>query len=260
MTNKISQRIAQELSVREAQVAAAVALLDEGATVPFISRYRKEVTGGLDDTQMRQLEERLNYLRELEDRRETVLASIEEQGKLSPELKASIGQADTKNRLEDLYLPYKQKRRTKAQIAREAGLEALADALLGNPDLSPEETALTFLNPDAGIKDGKAALDGAKQILMERFAEDADLLAKVRQFLQDHALLAARLIDGKEAEGAKFRDYFEHTEALGKVPSHRALAMFRGRNEGFLTLSLLMHAEEKPTDAHPCEAMVAQHW
>jgi uncharacterized protein len=260
MTNKISQRIAQELSVREAQVAAAVALLDEGATVPFISRYRKEVTGGLDDTQMRQLEERLNYLRELEDRRKTVLTSIEEQGKLSPELKTSILQADTKNRLEDLYLPYKQKRRTKAQIAREAGLEPLADALLENPNLSPEKEALAFLTPDAGIEDGKAALDGAKQILMERFAEDADLLAKVRQFLQDHALLAARLIDGKEAEGAKFRDYFEHTEALGKVPSHRALAMFRGRNEGFLTLSLLMHAEEKPTDAHPCEAMVAQHW
>ena len=260
MSKVISQRIAQELSVREAQVSAAVALLDEGATVPFISRYRKEVTGGLDDTQMRQLEERLNYLRELEDRRQTVLGSIEEQGKLSPALKTSILQADTKNRLEDLYLPYKQKRRTKAQIAREAGLEPLADALLSDPALSPEETALAYLNPEANINDGKAALDGAKQILMERFAEDADLLAKVRQFLQDNALLASRMIDGMEHQGAKFRDYFEHTEALAKVPSHRALAMFRGRNEGFLTLSLLMHADEKPTDSHPCEVMIAEHW
>ncbi|MBE9540222.1 MAG: RNA-binding transcriptional accessory protein [Proteobacteria bacterium] len=260
MSKAISLCIAEELSVREAQVSAAITLLDEGATVPFISRYRKEVTGGLDDTQMRQLEERLNYLRELDQRRKTVLSSIEEQGKMSPELKASILGADTKNRLEDLYLPYKQKRRTKAQIAREAGLEPLADALLGDPTLVPEQTALAYLNPDAKIGDSKAALDGAKQILMERFAEDADLLAKVRQFLQDNVFLAARLVDGKEREGAKFRDYFEHTERLGKVPSHRALAMFRGRNEGFLNLSLLMHADEKPTDAHPCEAMIAEHW
>ncbi len=260
MNKEISQRIAEELSVREAQVSAAINLLDEGATVPFISRYRKEVTGGLDDTQMRQLEERLGYLRELEERRQTVLSSIEEQGKLSPELKASILRADTKNRLEDLYLPYKQKRKTKADLARQAGLEPLADALLDNPMLSPEETARDYLNPDANIGDNKAALDGAKQILMERFAQDADLLAKVRVFLQDNAYLAARLIDGKEREAAKFRDYFEHTEPLGKVPSHRALAMFRGRNEGFLTLSLLMHADEKPTDTHPCEAIISEHW
>ena len=260
MIKTIPLRIAEELSVREAQVQAAIALLDEGATVPFIARYRKEVTGALDDTQMRQLEERLHYLRDMEDRRGTILASIEEQGKLTPALQQSILDAETKNRLEDLYLPYKQKRRTKAQIAREAGLEPLAQALLENPGLHPEQTAAAYHNNDAGITDNKAALDGARQILMERFAEDADLLAKVRQFLQEHALLAARLIDGKETKGAKFRDYFEHSEALAKVPSHRALAMFRGRNEGILHLNLVMDAEEKPTDAHPCEAMIADHW
>ncbi len=260
MSQNISQRIAEELSVRKAQVSAAIDLLDEGATVPFISRYRKEVTGGLDDTQMRQLEERLNYLRELDDRRKAILTSIKEQGKLSTELQLSIERADTKNRLEDLYLPYKKKRRTKAQIAREAGLEPLADALIQDPMLLPEEAAQCYLNSSSDINDTKAALDGAKQILMERFAEDAALLEKVRQFLQNNALLASRLIEGKEHEAAKFRDYFEHTEPLGKTPSHRALAMFRGRNEGFLTLSLVMHADEKPTDAHPCEAMIAEHW
>ncbi|GAB3274853.1 Tex family protein [Parahaliea aestuarii] len=260
MTTSISQRIAQELAVREQQVSAAVTLLDEGATVPFISRYRKEVTGGLDDTQMRQLEDRLHYLRDMEDRRQAILNSIEEQGKLSPELKKSLLEADTKNRLEDLYLPYKPKRRTKAQIAREAGLEPLADALLADPSLNPETEAAAYLNPDAAIADTKAALDGARQILMERFAEDADLLARVRSFLTDNVQLASRLVDGKEQEAAKFRDYFEHTEALSGVPSHRALAMFRGRNEGFLHLSLIMHAEEKPSDAHPCEAMIAEHW
>ena len=260
MIKAIPQLIAEELSVREAQVLAAIKLLDEGSTVPFIARYRKEVTGALDDTQLRQLEQRLQYLRDMDDRRQTILASIEEQGKLSPRLRQSILEADTKNRLEDLYLPYKQKRRTKALIAREAGREPLADALLADPGLNPEEVATNYFNADAGIADSKAALDGARQILMERFAEDADLLARVRQFLQDHVQLAARLIDGKEHEGAKFRDYFEHTEALGKVPSHRALAMFRGRNEGILSLNLVMHAEEKPTEAHPCEAMIASHW
>lgn len=260
MIKTISQRIAEELSVREAQVNAAIALLDEGATVPFIARYRKEVTGALDDTQMRQLEERLHYLREMEDRRQAILGSIEEQGKLTPELQKSIVTADTKSRLEDLYLPYKQKRRTKAQIAREAGLEPLADALLADPGLDPEATAAAYFNTDTGIEDSKGALDGARQILMERFAESADLLAKVRQFLQDNAQLAARLMDGKEQEGAKFRDYFEHTEPLSKVPSHRALAMFRGRNEGILSVNLVMHAEEKLTEAHPCEAMIASHW
>ena len=260
MITPISQRIAEELAVRENQVNAAIELLDEGATVPFIARYRKEVTGGLDDSQMRQLEERLGYLREMEDRRSSILASIEEQGKLTDELKKSILQADTKNRLEDLYLPYKKKRRTKAQIAREAGLEPLADALFEDPTQTPETLAEQYFNADAGFADTKAVLDGARQILMERFAEDADLLEKLRQFLTDNSLLAARLVDGKENEGAKFRDYFEHTEALDKVPSHRALAMFRGRNEGVLTLALVMSAEEEPTDTHPCEGMIAQHW
>src|SRR5210317_2255290 len=260
MIKSIPQRIAEELSVRENQVNAAIQLLDEGATVPFISRYRKEVTGSLDDTQMRQLEERLHYLREMEQRRVSILGSIEEQGKLTPELKQAILGADTKNRLEDLYLPYKQKRRTKAQIAREAGLEPLADALLADPGLDPETTAGGYHNSEAGINDSKAALEGAKHILMERFAEDADLLASVRRFLQEHVLLASRLVEGKGREGEKFRDYVEHTELLSKVPSHRALAMFRGRNEGILSLSFMMDAQEKPTDPHPCEAMVAQHW
>ena len=260
MTKTISQRIAEELAVREAQVTAAIQLLDEGATVPFIARYRKEVTGALDDTQMRQLEERLHYLREMEDRRQTILGSISEQGKLSPELERSILAADTKNRLEDLYLPYKPKRRSKALIAREAGLEPLADAILADPGLDPQVLADNYLNAEAGFGDNKAVLDGARQILMERFAEDADLLAALRQFLVDHAQLASRLVDGKADEAAKFRDYFEHTEALAKVPSHRALAMFRGRNEGFLNLNLVMHDQEKPTDAHPCEAMIAGHW
>lgn len=260
MTKTVAQRIAEELAVKESQIAAAIGLLDEGATVPFISRYRKEVTGGLDDTQMRYLDERLRYLRELDERRGAIIKAIAEQDKLTPELEQALLAADTKTRLEDLYLPYKLKRRTKAQIAREAGLEPLANALLANPGLDPEQEAATFLNPDQGVADIKAALDGARQILMERFAEDADLLARMREFLQQHALLASRLVAGKETEGAKFRDYFEHTEALSAAPSHRALAMFRGRNEGFLQLNLVLDAEEKPADAHPCEAMIADYW
>ena len=260
MPKTIPGRIAEELAVREAQVDAAVALLDEGATVPFIARYRKEVTGGLDDTQLRQLEARLHYLREMEQRRQTILGSIEEQGKLTPELRQVILEADTKNRLEDLYLPYKPRRRSKAQIAREAGLEPLADTLLTDPGRDPSLLAGDYLNPDAGIDAPGTALDGARQILMERFAEDADLLAALRRFLQENALLASRVVAGKEAEGAKFRDYFEHTEAFTRVPSHRALAMFRGRNEGILHLSLVMHAAEQAADSHPCEAMIAGHW
>jgi uncharacterized protein len=260
MTKTIAQRIAEELSVHANQVDAAIKLLDEGATVPFIARYRKEATGALDDTQMRRLDERLRYLREMEDRRQTILNSITEQGKLTPELERDILEADTKNRLEDLYLPYKPRRRSKALIAREAGLEPLADALLADPTLDPDTLAAAYCNADAGIDDCKAALDGARQILMERFAENADLLANLRQFLVDNALLASRLVEGKEGEGAKFRDYFEHTEALAKVPSHRALAMFRGRNEGVLALNLVMDAAEKAADTHPCEAMIAGHW
>ncbi len=259
----ISQRIAEELNCREPQVAAAVTLLDEGATVPFISRYRKEVTGGLDDTQMRTLEERLRYLRELEDRRETILKSIAEQEKLTPELERDIRAADTKTRLEDLYLPYKPRRRTKGQIAREAGLEPLADALLADPTLNPEAEAAAYLNPEHKIEDTRAALDGAKYILMERFSEDADLLGRLRDFMAREALLSARAAAGKEADQAqevqKFRDYFEHDEPLKKVPSHRALAMFRGRNEGVLTLALTL-GEEDPAAVHPCQVMVAEHW
>jgi uncharacterized protein len=260
MTQSIASCLAEELAVHEKQIDAAIALLDEGATVPFISRYRKEVTGGLDDTQMRQLEERLRYLREMEERRTTILGSISEQGKLTPALEQAILSADTKSRLEDLYLPYKLKRRTKAMIAREAGLEPLAEALLGDPSLNPEASAEDFLNPDAGFADTKAVLDGAKQILMERFAEDADLLARLREYLQAESLLAARLIPGKEQEGAKFSDYFEHTEAFRTTPSHRALAMFRGRKEGVLMLDLRISADETPADTHPCEAMIASHW
>ncbi len=260
MTQSISRLLAEELAVDEKQVIAAVALLDEGATVPFISRYRKEVTGGLDDTQMRLLEERLRYLRELEERRATILASISEQGKLTPALEADVCSAQTKSRLEDLYLPFKPKRRTRAMIAREAGLEPLADRLFLDPDLDPHSAAGGYLNADAGVADTKAALDGAKQILMERFAEDADLLARLREFLLADSLLAARLVPGKAQEGAKFSDYFEHTEPLKSVPSHRALAMFRGRGEGVLALDLRMSAEETPLHAHPCEAMIAAHW
>ncbi|WP_027329938.1 Tex family protein [Marinimicrobium agarilyticum] len=260
----ISQRIADELSCREQQVAAAVALLDEGATVPFISRYRKEVTGGLDDTQMRTLEERLRYLREMEDRRETILKSIAEQEKLTPELERDIRAADTKTRLEDLYLPYKPKRRTKGQIAIEAGLEPLADALQADPTLDPEAEAAKFLNPEHKIEDTKAALDGAKFILMERFSEDAELLGKLRHFLYQEAQLSARVAPGKDSDQSqevqKFRDYFEHDEPLKSVPSHRALAMFRGRNEGILNLALTLGKEEDRTAAHPCEGMVAEHW
>jgi len=260
--SSINARIAQELNAHERQVTAAVALLDEGATVPFISRYRKEVTGGLDDTQLRELEQRLTYLRDLEDRRDTILKSIAEQEKLSPELEAQIKAADTKTLLEDLYLPYKPKRRTKAQIAREAGLEPLAESLLSDPNKDPETEAAAFLNGEHKIDDTKAALDGAKQILMERFSEDAGLLEKLRNFLRSDGYLQARLIAGKEHEGAKFQDYFEHGEPLSKVPSHRALAMFRGRNEGFLTLALnLNEPEDKPVSSiHPGEIMVAEHW
>ncbi|MBB5187823.1 uncharacterized protein HNQ57_002101 [Zhongshania antarctica] len=256
--NSIPSRIAQELGVKEAQVSAAVALLDEGATVPFISRYRKEVTGGLDDTQMRDLESRLGYLRELEDRRETILNSIREQDKLSPELERDIRGADTKNRLEDLYLPYKPRRRTKGQIAIEAGLEPLANTLFDDPSQDPASLALNYLNAEQGINDVKGALDGAKYILMERLSEDANLLAKLRHFLWNECLLCSTVMTGKEQEGEKFRDYFAHSEPLKTTPSHRALAMFRGRNESVLSLAIKFSEEEGTT--HPCEGMVAEFW
>ncbi|MHB0818540.1 Tex family protein [Stutzerimonas stutzeri] len=255
--DSINSRIANELGVRPQQVAAAVALLDEGSTVPFIARYRKEVTGSLDDTQLRNLEERLRYLRELDERRASILASIDEQGKLTPELAREINLADTKTRLEDLYLPYKQKRRTKGQIALEAGLGELADALFSNPELSPESEAERFIDTEKGFAETKAVLEGAKYILMERFAEDADLLAKLRDFLKHNATLSARVVPGKEAEGSKFSDYFEHDEVLKNTPSHRALAIFRGRNEGVLSVSLKV-GDETPGAMHPGEAMIGE--
>jgi uncharacterized protein len=255
----ITQRIADELTVNAQQIAAAIELLDEGATVPFISRYRKEITGGLDDTQLRTLEERLRYLREMEERRAAILASIQEQGKLTPELEAEINGADTKNRLEDLYLPYKQKRRTKAQIAIEAGLEPLALGLYEDPSKNPEEFAAGFIDSEKGIADIKAALEGAKYILMDKFSENADLLEKLRNYLWSDGKLSARVVEGKQNEGEKFRDYFEHNEPLASTPSHRALAMFRGRNEGVLTISITVGEEEKPA-VHPCEIMVANFW
>lgn len=253
---KIQNQIASELNVKPAQVSAAIKLLDEGATVPFISRYRKEVTGGLDDIQLRALEERLSYIREMEDRRQTILSSIDEQGQLTPELKQSILNADTKTRLEDLYLPYKPKRRTKGQIAIEAGLKPLAEALYSQPDLDPEQESTKFIDPDKGITDVKAALDGAKYILMERFSEDAELVGQLRQYLTNEAKLTATLMAGKEQEGTKYRDYFEHCEPLKTTPSHRALAMFRGRREGIL--SLRVDIDTDATEGHPCETMIAR--
>lgn len=255
----IIKQIAAEIAARPDQVNAAVQLLDEGATVPFIARYRKEVTGGLDDTQLRTLEQRLTYLRELEDRRQVILRTINEQGKLTPALEQDILAADNKTRLEDLYGPYKAKRRTKGQIAIEGGLLPLADALLADADLVPEQAALPYINVEAGFADVKAVLDGAKYILMERFAEDANLLAKLRRHLAQHAVLKSTVVAGKETEGAKFRDYFAHTELWKNVPSHRALAMFRGRNEGILNLQLQPDADEASAHAS-CEQMVASHF
>ncbi|MCP5181983.1 MAG: RNA-binding transcriptional accessory protein [Pseudomonadales bacterium] len=271
MLPPIADRIATELGVRAIQVTATTTLLDEGATVPFIARYRKEVTGGLDDTQLRHLEERLTYLRELEERRVAILDTIQAQGKLTPALRTSIEDADTKQRLEDLYLPYKVKRRTKAQIAREAGLEALADQLLENPSLLPDSAAAAFLREpftteagdNPGVPDVKAALDGAAAILMDRFAENANLLGELRQHQWDNALVVSRMVDGKADEGAKFRDYFDYSEPVAKVPPHRALALFRGRAEGVLRLALKLR-EEIDNDGWsatlgPCERRIAAH-
>ncbi|OYY92774.1 MAG: RNA-binding transcriptional accessory protein [Hydrogenophilales bacterium 28-61-23] len=260
MPNPIETRIAQELNVHPNQVAAAVALLDDGATVPFVARYRKEATGGLDDTQLRHLEERLGYLRELEDRRAAVLASIEEQGKLTAELRAEIVAAETKQRLEDLYLPYKPKRRTKAQIAREAGLGPLAEMLLADPMLNPEAEAAAFVDLEKGVADVKAALDGARQILMEQFSEAAALIEKLRNHLQDNGRVVSRLIEGKEAEGQKFRDWFAFDEPWKAMPSHRALALFRGRNEGVLSVTVKLPEELAEKPASPCEGYIAAHF
>src|SRR5215475_11093781 len=235
----IDLRIAEELGVRAHQVAAAISLLDSGATVPFVARYRKEATGALDDTQLRRLEERLGYLRELEERRAAIIDSISQQGKLDAALKKAIDTADSKARLEDLYLPYRPKQRTKAQIAREAGLEPLADALLARPDQSPEQVARRYVEPDKGVVDSAAALEGARAILVERFSEDATLIGALREEVWSRGRLCSRVRAGQAEPGAKFADYFEFSEALARLPSHRILALFRGEKEEVLTLELI---------------------
>ncbi len=266
---KIVQRIAKELGVGPERVAVAVALLDEGSTVPFIARYRKEVTGNLDDTHLRNLEERLLYLRELEERRAVILVSIEEQGKLTDELRGAIEAAATKQTLEDLYLPYKPKRRTRAQIAREAGLEPLADALLADPTLDPQQEAAKYVNvkpaadgADAiNIPDAKAALEGARDILCERFAETAELLARLRARMWEQGIVTSTVMKAKEtAEEEKFRDYYDYSETIRTIPSHRALALFRGESLEVLTIGLGLGDEMEAAVPHPCVAMIATHF
>ncbi|MUJ21787.1 Tex family protein [Aliivibrio fischeri] len=253
--------IAKELNVRPQQVSAAVQLIDEGSTIPFIARYRKEVTDGLDDTQLRTLDTRLTYLRELDDRRQSILKSIKEQDRLTPELEREILDADSKTRLEDLYLPFKRKRRTKGQIAIEAGIEPLADLLWTQPENTPEDAAQSYIDEEKGFADAKAVLDGARAILMERMAEDANLLEKVRTYLTANAELVSKMVDGQEQAGEKFKDYFDHHEALTKVPSHRALAMLRGRNEGFLQLSINADpTQEEGARGSYCEIIIANHY
>ena len=251
--------LASELGVRPAQITATVQLLDEGATVPFIARYRKEATGGLDDTVLRNLEARLIYARELEARRSSILESIYSQGKLTAELRSEIDAADSKQRLEDLYTPYKPKRRTRAQIAREAGLEPLADAILAEPGCDPVALAEAYLNPEAKINDAKAALDGARDILAERYAEDADLLANLRDYLWNTGLLYSKVVEGKEEDGANFRDWFEFSEKLRSLPSHRVLAMLRGRQQGVLDLRVGLEPELEELAPHPCVSRIADH-
>ena len=260
LQSRIIPQIATDLQIRVEQVRATVELLSEGATVPFIARYRKEVTMGLDDTQLRNLDERLSYLRELEERRATIVKSIDEQGKMTPELFAAIDGAATKQTLEDLYLPYKPKRRTRAMIAREAGLEPLALALLADATIDPNTEAAKYLNLNAEvpIADVKAALDGARDILAENFSENAELLANLRGYLNKNGVLYAAVVAGKETEGQKFQDYFAYDEKLATVPSHRALAVFRGRNEGVLTARLGLSAEMEEVTPHPCETQIAQ--
>mgnify|MGYP000113683136 CR=1 FL=1 len=283
---RINNQIATEMKIRPQQIAVAIALMDEGSTVPFIARYRKEVTGGLDDTQLRGIEERLLYLRELEDRRVAILKSIHEQGKLTDALLESIGAADTKQALEDLYLPFKPRRRTKAMIAREAGLEPLARALMVDPKLDPQAEAVKYINIDSAayaalspedlkksqagdesvnggvpfVPDVKTALDGARDILAEDFSEMAPLLAKLREFLWSQGLFTAKVVDGKEmAEEEKFRDYYAYSEPIRLVPSHRALALFRGRQLGVLQLKLSLEESQESLVPHPCEVMIAKH-
>jgi uncharacterized protein len=256
----IIEKIANELNVQSQQVQSAVDLLDGGATVPFIARYRKEATQGLDDIQLRALEQRLAYLREMQDRRKVILKTIEEQGKLTDALSSKINSVENKTELEDLYLPFKPKRRTKGQIAIEAGLEPLANLLFEGNNVDPNEAAKQYINVESGLIDDKSVLDGAKYILMERFAEDADLLQKVRRYLLKNAHIKSQVITGKEAEGSKYSDYFEHTEKLNRIPSHRALAMFRGRNEGVLQVSLDSDPEKDSSDRSSfCEMIISDH-
>ena len=255
----IEIRIAKGINARPEQVHSAVVLLDEGATVPFIARYRKEVTGGLDDSQLRELQEQLIYQRELEERRASILAALAESGKLTEELKRDIWAADTKQRLEDLYLPYKPKRRTRAQVAREAGLAPLAEMLWKNPNLNPEIEAAAFVNAEKGVKDERSALDGARDILAEIFFENADMLEELREFLWKKAYLVSKVVPEKEAEiqAAKYKDYFDYGELIEGVPSHRALAVFRGRQEGVLTVKVLLTEEEEALPVHPCQRIIA---
>ena len=272
MMASIEQRLADELSVSVRQVTAAMALLDEGATVPFIARYRKEMTGGLDDSQLRILQERLVYLRELEQRRQTVIDSIRAQDKMTPELLAAIQQAQDKPTLEDIYLPFRPKRRTRAKLAIEAGLDKLADSLMANPLLNPEEEAIRYVRspfstPDGdnpGVADAKAALDGARQVLMERFSEDAVLLAKLREFFREHGVLVSHVTEGAEQEGVRFSDYFDYEEPVSKIASHRVLAILRGRREEVLSVRIRLDSEaERPQwddPFNPCETRIAAHF
>ena len=263
LTQQAQQRIVlaigDEIHAQAKQVQAAIALLDEGATVPFIARYRKEVTGGLDDTQLRLLQERLVYLREMEERRSVVIESINSQGKLTPELLLALNAAQTKQRIEDLYLPYKPKRRTRAQMAKEAGLEPLAEALLADPTLAPQSMATQYLNAEKGIVTERDALNGARDILSERFSEDAQLLETLRTFVGKRGLLVSQVIEGQESNGVKFKDYFDYEEALSAVPSHRALALFRGCQEGILSINVSLGEEEEALTPHPCQKIVADH-
>ena len=254
---RVRRLLSAELAVQPRQVEAAVDLLDGGATVPFIARYRKEATDGLDDTQLRTLEERLIYLRDLESRRLAIIASISEQGQMTDPLRIAIDAAVTKQALEDLYLPFKPRRRSRAQAAREAGLEPLAEALLADPEAVPQQVALAFVNAELGIADVKAALDGARDLLTERFAERPEVLTAFRAFLWDEGVIGAKLVEGKSAEAEKFRDYFDHTESIAGTPSHRALALFRGRQLGVLSLSLGLSPEREALLPHPCVAKLA---
>ncbi|MEW6998841.1 Tex family protein [Colwelliaceae bacterium BS250] len=256
----ISQQIAQELNVKDQQISAAISLIDGGATVPFIARYRKEVTQGLDDNHLRYLEQRLTYLRDLHDRKQLVLKNIKAQDKLSPQLAAQINAVDNKTELEDLYLPYRPKRRTKGQMAIEAGLMALTDKLYNDWQLSPETEAVAFINKDKGIADVQSALDGASYILMERFSENAGLIKKLRTHIVKQAHLVSKMAKGAERSGVKFKDYFEHSELLTKVPSHRGLAMLRGRNEGFLQLSLNIDPHYSDGSESSCEQIIRDHF